>query len=795
MKSVFSERKFRVALPIVRCLVATTFILSCVSAVYWFYDKPFIGISVPQYEPIMSALGIIFSILVWGADLLARRSTHDKRTKPLLIEAHEQHLRRELLNLVEMIWIKGKLDQMLGGRGVIEVNKEERPDLIHHPWKIVLQTDRTKKSLLPADSKLIDVFEEVGSKLLILGDPGSGKTTMMLELSRAAIVRAKQDITRPLPFVFNLSTWSDEYETISSWIISELTSSLYKVPKELARTLIENDQLLLLIDGFDAVPSSKREACAQALNKFRHEHGLTQLVVCSRTTDYKHLKTKLQVQGAVVLKPLTRKQIKVYLERLGSSLDGLADVLDSNKALTKLAETPLWLKLMTVTYCGMSADSIRDSIKTKYAGKPRAGDLIHAYVSRMLSSPRGASTYNQNQTIHWLSWLAKNMPPEGLFFIDRMQPLLLGGSAGYYRAIVGGVMCFISHHYVYRNLPLMARITGDPNISNLMYPLLIIIPFHVALQSVAKAVRGIRVVETWRWSWLKASQSLVRSLVMFSLIILLIWLSIEFRPIINRVVTESLLFGALGALVLTGYAWFRYSIGTGWPLRGICWPVFKLKEPIKIPLGIYLQRILVRTLIAYGLLVGLLPLLVVDFARSPHPEVLSNLVRATEISIASAIVFIPLMIFISGLRFYEFDKKIVPNQGIKLSQQNAIKAYLSALAITLFAFAIIDRIATGSWPIVWTGDSITNRPLQLLGLASTIAVIAGIVFGGFACLQHYALRMILSMKKDTPLNYRKFLDFAADSVLLRRIGGGYEFIHEYVRDYFEALNVQTKVRR
>jgi hypothetical protein len=788
MKNVLAREKLRIAVSLVRCLVVLIFLFSCVSAIYWLYDKPFLGISNSQYSPVMSALGIIFSATVWGAELLAGKAVRDKSTKPLLAEEHERYVRRELLNLVELIWIAGKLKQMLGGRLLIEVNKVERPDLIYHPWKVVLETAQTKQSYLPPDTQIIDIFSQGKGKLLILGEPGSGKTTIMLELARHAIERARHDVTLPLPFVFNLSTWSDEYENVSTWLISELTSSLYKVPKDLAGRLVENDQILLLLDGFDAVPNNKREACAKALNKFRQEHGLAQLVVCSRTADYTRLKTQLQMQGAVLLKPLTSHQIKAYLASMGSSSEGLADILKKNKPLAKLAETPLWLNLMTVIYYGMTADSIRDLIKTEYSGKQRTGDLVDAYVQRVLDGSRGTSAYTRSQTTRWLSWLAEHTSTDGLFFIDRMQPFLLEGYDFYYRAIIGLVMSLVSFHYLARNLPLMARVTGDQDFPNLMQPLLIIASVHVGLQSVALSMRGIRMVETWRWSWVKASQGLVRSLMMSSLIILFIWLSIEFRPIIERVILESLLYGILGSLLITGYAWFRYAIGIGWPWRGLWWPIIRLKEPIKVPLAVYIERILFRSLIAWGILVGLLPLLVVDFARHPHPEVLPNLLKAGEISIATLIFFIPLMIFLSGLRFYEFNKKIVPNQGIRLSTRNATRAYLFAISISVIVFMLMDRVATGSWPIAWMGDITINRPLQILSISSTMGVIAAMLFGGFACLQHYALRTALSMKRAIPWNYRKFLDFAADRTLLRKIGGGYEFIHENVRDYFETLS-------
>jgi len=63
--------------------------------------------------------------------------------------------------------------------------------------------------LLPPDTKIVDVFDEMGQNLLVLGEPGSGKTTMLLELARDTIARAEKDSDEPIPVVFNLSSWTD----------------------------------------------------------------------------------------------------------------------------------------------------------------------------------------------------------------------------------------------------------------------------------------------------------------------------------------------------------------------------------------------------------------------------------------------------------------------------------------------------------------------------------------------------------------------------------------------------------
>jgi tetratricopeptide (TPR) repeat protein len=60
---------------------------------------------------------------------------------------------------------------------------------------------------MPSGTKIVNLFDEIGSgrSLLILGEPGSGKTTTLLDLTRELIIRAEQDIDYRIPVVFNLS--------------------------------------------------------------------------------------------------------------------------------------------------------------------------------------------------------------------------------------------------------------------------------------------------------------------------------------------------------------------------------------------------------------------------------------------------------------------------------------------------------------------------------------------------------------------------------------------------------------
>ncbi len=63
----------------------------------------------------------------------------------------------------------------------------------------------------------------------------------------------------------------------------------------------------------------------------------------------------------------------------------------------------------------------------------------------------------------------------------------------------------------------------------------------------------------------------------------------------------------------------------------------------------------------------------------------------------------------------------------------------------------------------------------------------GVAFGGTVVLRHVAVRFLLSQDGSLPWGLVPFLDDAADRLLLRKVGGGYVFVHRRLQDYIASL--------
>jgi eukaryotic-like serine/threonine-protein kinase len=75
---------------------------------------------------------------------------------------------------------------------------------------------------------------------------------------------------------------------------------------------------------------------------------------------------------------------------------------------------------------------------------------------------------------------------------------------------------------------------------------------------------------------------------------------------------------------------------------------------------------------------------------------------------------------------------------------------------------------------------------MLVGLG--VGLCSGLVFsfpaGGSFCIQHILVRMILRHYDYAPWNYPGFLDYVAERIFVRKVGGGYIFVHRMLMEYF-----------
>ncbi|MEM6253266.1 MAG: protein kinase [Cyanobacteria bacterium P01_D01_bin.156] len=368
---------------------------------------------------------------VWPTTILLPSPSAPKsvsETQRSRVYSQQNHRNRQaLLNKVRRFWIEGVLERSLHGQVMLTLGLEERPDAIAPPWQITYASPGQAAQPLPPGTQTSHIFDAIGEgrTLLILGEPGAGKTTTLLDLARTLLNRMEQTEHPRLPVIFNLSSWCNQ--PMEQWLVHELNSK-YQVPKAIGRSWVDAQQLLLLLDGLDEVAIERRAACVGALNQFHQNYG-PEMVVCSRIRDYEVLPVKLSFQAALFLRALSDQQILAYLNQPDRGLTGLKSLLEKDAAvqdatgsLFELARSPLILNIMVLTYQGLAVEEIFPETP---AGTPPnyQQQLFDAYIHRMLARCSQV-TYRPEQIEHWLTTLAQRLmaTSETIFLIERMQP-------------------------------------------------------------------------------------------------------------------------------------------------------------------------------------------------------------------------------------------------------------------------------------------------------------------------------------------------------------------------------------
>jgi GTPase SAR1 family protein len=247
-----------------------------------------------------------------------------------------------------MTEVEGRLAQSLHNAVWLTLGMERQDYRVQRPWSATVVQEQQSGEVLETGTRIIEVFDrqDLRRQLLILGEPGAGKTTMMLELAQDLLYRARTNKAEPIPVLLNLSAWKDPKQSIFEWLLSELRTK-YGLNQALATQWLRKHQMLPLLDGLDEVAPQHQQACALALNAWL-TGALTEqscgVLICCRREEFEQVVQKpLSLYGAIYLQALTLQQIEDYFTQF--ELQDVWQTVHQDAVLQGLLTKPLFLSM------------------------------------------------------------------------------------------------------------------------------------------------------------------------------------------------------------------------------------------------------------------------------------------------------------------------------------------------------------------------------------------------------------------------------------------------------------------
>ena len=662
---------------------------------------------------------------------------------------------------VQATWIDGVLNQSVAEEIALELKLTVQPHILTRKLMYVPGQENS-----PTEKNISTLFEQYGS-LLILGEPGSGKTMALLQLAEKLLADATHDPLVPIPVIFNLSSWAIEQKPLKEWILEELWLQ-YQLTQESGEILVHNNRLSYLLDGLDEIPESARNNCIEALNEFKAKY-VSGLVLCSRTKEYKALAQRVNVGMAVQIEPLTERQVEAYLTRPELKLDTIYQLWLNNDSLKRLAQTPLFLSIITLAYRDLTPTDL-ETLNTQERWKDHIYSFYITEMFRRRSLDR-KRPYDESMSLNWLKHIARSMKNSNqtIFYLERIQPnwLLTNRS-----------------HLLYSSLSTFFILSVFGTFLGLVIDLRISLGFAILVWSAMTLTNWRRVQEKHKLFWdpIQIIEKLHFSRPKFIQIRQVIGKNIKFAAILS--IGTGLLIGIsikplLGIILgsITGL-----FIGFIFHFRSLYTKSLSSNESESksYAFGFLLGSLIIGG--AVGGLIGLIGSIASNLTNQPR-----NALAAT-ISLFVIILFVP--IIREFVQIQEQDKVPTPNEGIRNCLKNGI---LMGVVYAVFIGFIGTLI-----------DFLSNNQLGGMLEGSALGFTVGyFVYGGKAVTEHFILRLQLARQKVLPpLNPSlrnpnqtiiEFMDDMKDRIILRRVGGGWIFIHRTLLDYFASLHPNAKI--
>src|SRR6266568_2890387 len=163
-------------------LISSKGVIPSDSPFWWLVDR----------WPAVLPIGMCFLLLAllfrmgsrWPLQDIASPSSLDDKNRAFIL----QRLRHNYCEL---------MDQSLQGAVWLKLGLAHKPDAVQNTTTLLLRRSNQPERLFPPGTSIMQVYKEASEELLILGEPGCGKSTQLYALALHLVEQADNDQARP----------------------------------------------------------------------------------------------------------------------------------------------------------------------------------------------------------------------------------------------------------------------------------------------------------------------------------------------------------------------------------------------------------------------------------------------------------------------------------------------------------------------------------------------------------------------------------------------------------------------
>jgi NACHT domain len=625
-------------------------------------------------------------------------------------------------------------------------------------------------------SELASEWDRAPGRMVILGQPGYGKTVAALMLV-GHINTAGNPLER-VAELFKLVEWhrwraQHARERFADWLAYQLTET-YEMPPDIARAIVDFDLLLPVLDGLDEVPAGERRDCKQAIDAYAGAAPpFRPFVLTCRAREYAELAPDwVAADRQIALMGLEADQVAAVLEERTSHLQQWKrireEIAAGNPHLTRLFRSPLRLMIALQEYRTRDPTELLELDAS--AAEGRLWDLLLTRDDPPFDGARA------EQIRAWLAFLARAMNKEGrqrlwLYELYLFVPApetehrRFAVELGLVYALAGALVVWLLAGVVGG---LVAGVVGGLVFGGLVFGGLV---FGGLAPLFAEPSVGVTV--PWRARMQAVKEGTSSTLVGGLFGALVVWLIVGLIVGLAGELVVGLLCGLFGALVFGGLlgglapSFAEPSVGVTVPWRARMQAV---KEGISSTLVVGVVAGLVIGVVA-GLVVGLLVAgLVIGVAVGLTAALLGVVVHAVGAGTTVVAADPPPRLIGKG-----------PNAVLIATRNNGLVAGVFG---GMFG-GVFGGVVT--WVSVGLAGGVLGLNVLLAGglaVGLFVALAIGLIFGGNSWLYHHWLRRRLARKQLLPRRLREFLDWCAQPQRgWLRVSDAYDFRHRGLLDH------------